>query len=134
MQQIMNSEMNLPVIYTMSVIVLLLLIHTIFSWRQLRQMQNNWSLMEAFCRLEPGTVCSICIESITEGDTILADLQRLACDHWFHKICLRAWLIRASNCPNCRRHIDLPKELPELFPADFDLDAGSDNDNDDLDF
>merc|ERR1712151_474250 len=42
--------------------------------------------------------CSICFAEIKEGDKI----YKLACDHTFHKACFDPWLMKSSECPNCR--------------------------------
>ena len=44
--------------------------------------------------------CSICLENINKDD------YKLNCNHIFHKNCISQWLIKSSNCPLCRSHVD----------------------------
>ena len=45
--------------------------------------------------------CSICLDSIRVGDTIMI----LPCYHNFHKHCVKEWLTTHMNCPLCRHNI-----------------------------
>lgn len=57
-----------------------------------------------FRRLPYTTTCTICLETTKDGG--LSAVYRLPCSHWFHKICLRKWLERNNNCPNCRHVVN----------------------------
>ncbi|KAH6879772.1 hypothetical protein B0T10DRAFT_412714 [Thelonectria olida] len=48
------------------------------------------------------TECSICIENIQEGQTMIT----LPCQHQFHEICGVTWLKQPNSCPICRKSID----------------------------
>ena len=43
-------------------------------------------------------VCSICLCELEEGD-LVGDIQ---CGHYFHKECLKEWLVKNNHCPICR--------------------------------
>ncbi|KAI5075233.1 hypothetical protein GOP47_0009309 [Adiantum capillus-veneris] len=43
-------------------------------------------------------VCSICLESLSMGNTVLC----FPCKHRFHRNCLVSWLEAHWQCPNCR--------------------------------
>jgi len=49
--------------------------------------------------LPEATVCSICLCEIEDGE-IVGDIP---CGHYFHKDCLKEWLIKSNLCPFCRR-------------------------------
>ncbi|CAL4082637.1 unnamed protein product [Meganyctiphanes norvegica] len=42
--------------------------------------------------------CSVCLEALVKIPTV-----SLKCEHVFHERCIRNWLKRQSNCPNCRK-------------------------------
>ena len=42
--------------------------------------------------------CPICLENFNEKEI----LTTLPCYHTFHKVCIKAWLEKNSNCPVCR--------------------------------
>jgi E3 ubiquitin-protein ligase RNF115/126 len=48
--------------------------------------------------------CSICMENVSVGD----EMTELPCKHWFHDVCVGAWLREHDTCPQCRRGI-MPK-------------------------
>ena len=50
---------------------------------------------------EGAIVCSICIEDVKGGDRI----RTIDCGHSFHMACLDPWLLRHSECPNCKRSL-----------------------------
>ncbi|XP_068243034.1 E3 ubiquitin-protein ligase TTC3-like isoform X2 [Palaemon carinicauda] len=54
-------------------------------------------------------VCSICLEGFYGYKTLTLD-----CNHVFHKICIKDWLKRQSNCPNCRTYFIVEEEYPHL--------------------
>ena len=43
--------------------------------------------------------CSICLCEIEEGE-LVGDIP---CGHYFHKDCLKEWLMKSNHCPSCRR-------------------------------
>lgn len=45
-------------------------------------------------------VCSICLENFLINDKV----NKLSCNHIFHKNCLDSW-IQNNNCPLCRKNI-----------------------------
>ena len=52
-------------------------------------------------RVRKGDVCSICIEAMKPGDTLLR-LPR--CGHHFHASCVAEWLLEHRNaCPLCMK-------------------------------
>lgn len=53
--------------------------------------------------------CSICLESLNTGPTL-----PLQCLHTFHERCIKDWLRRQSNCPNCRKFALMTDEYPTL--------------------
>jgi hypothetical protein len=59
-------------------------------------------LQTAFTRKEyhqeEQSQCSICMEQFTEGEQLVS----LRCKHLYHESCVRQWLQRRGNCPNCR--------------------------------
>lgn len=55
--------------------------------------------------------CSICMDAVTLGETVLA----LPCRHWFHPACAEAWLREHDTCPICRTGI-MPKDGPRDVP------------------
>lgn len=42
--------------------------------------------------------CFICCKDLNQGDRIL----RTVCNHVFHDVCLKRWILIKSNCPLCR--------------------------------
>ena len=70
-------------------------------------------------------VCSICLSSFkSSGPGTVA----LNCGHVFHRDCINQWLYRNDSralqrkeCPSCRRLIEKPRSLKELF---LHFDAG----------
>lgn len=49
--------------------------------------------------------CPICVEVVKIGEELLV----LPCNHWFHPVCIEAWLGAHDSCPVCRKGI-VPKE------------------------
>lgn len=45
--------------------------------------------------------CTICQEEFIEGDI----LKRLKCDHFYHKNCIKDWLLYNKKCPLCKNEI-----------------------------
>jgi len=52
--------------------------------------------------------CTICMDEYKMGDMVCWS-RKLFCNHAFHTECLLPWLMRHSNCPNCRS-IYIPAE------------------------
>jgi hypothetical protein len=52
-------------------------------------------------QLEPGSTCSICLESYEDHDEIALS----NCSHHFHMDCIETWMFRQRSCPICRRSI-----------------------------
>lgn len=55
------------------------------------------------------TSCSICLEALASSTTV-----QLECQHVFHEKCIKDWLKRQSNCPNCRTFALMTDEYPSL--------------------
>jgi hypothetical protein len=51
---------------------------------------------------ENNAECSICMDAVELGTEVTV----LPCEHWFHFICIEAWLIQHNTCPHCRRSIN----------------------------
>jgi hypothetical protein len=51
-----------------------------------------------------GEVCSICLQSMEEGESTKATVP---CKHVFHEDCITRWLEfdDSKSCPNCREHV-----------------------------
>ncbi|KAK4304854.1 hypothetical protein Pmani_023225 [Petrolisthes manimaculis] len=64
-------------------------------------------------RREEGTAkeesCSICLDALSTSPSM-----SLSCQHVFHERCIKGWLKRQSNCPNCRRFSLMADEYPKL--------------------
>ena len=45
--------------------------------------------------------CSICLVDFEDED----DYVDLKCKHVFHETCLKEWVVRKMDCPNCREKI-----------------------------
>lgn len=43
--------------------------------------------------------CAICLEKYQKDET----LSILLCDHFFHKQCIKPWLLKNDHCPICRQ-------------------------------
>ncbi|KAG7171464.1 E3 ubiquitin-protein ligase TTC3-like 2 [Homarus americanus] len=56
--------------------------------------------------------CSICLEALNASPTV-----PLQCQHVFHEKCIKDWLKRQSNCPNCRTFALMTDEYPSLTHA-----------------
>lgn len=50
--------------------------------------------------------CAICFEELSEEESLKQCKQ---CKKYFHQECLKAWLIKNTNCPLCRFNFE-----PEL--------------------
>ena len=45
-----------------------------------------------------GSTCSICLDTIQPSQVA----RELPCSHTFHRECIRTWVARRHNCPECR--------------------------------
>lgn len=50
--------------------------------------------------------CSICLDEFSKGD----EFYRTACSHDFHSSCIASWMMKSSNCPMCRKHIQVVQD------------------------
>lgn len=48
--------------------------------------------------VEDGNRCSICQEECADGE----DIGALACEHWYHVVCIHQWLKQKNWCPICK--------------------------------
>jgi E3 ubiquitin-protein ligase RNF115/126 len=55
--------------------------------------------------------CSICMDEVNIGE----EVTELPCKHWFHHMCVSAWLTEHDTCPHCRQSIS--KHGDETNPA-----------------
>jgi E3 ubiquitin-protein ligase RNF115/126 len=55
--------------------------------------------------------CSICMDEVNIG----GEVTELPCKHWFHHMCVSAWLAEHDTCPHCRQSIS--KHEGETNPA-----------------
>ena len=55
--------------------------------------------------VEEQSMCSICLEPLSDGLTAAVQIQ---CAHWFHSNCLNEWLGRSGSCPLCRQEVREP--------------------------
>lgn len=49
-----------------------------------------------------GGGCTICLEEFKDGETTAAFI---ACNHRFHAVCIKTWLVKNDTCPLCRSHV-----------------------------
>ncbi|KAG7340943.1 ring finger domain containing protein [Nitzschia inconspicua] len=71
--------------------------------------------------IDEKTSCSICLEKFKIGDKVSWS-SNVQCNHTFHHSCVREWLLRNSDCPNCREYVllvdrPLPDDEPPPPPA-----------------
>ena len=50
--------------------------------------------------------CSICLKEFTDIDTV----QIFPCNHFFHSICIKEWLLTHETCPLCETVIEIQEE------------------------
>ncbi|CAG9313394.1 unnamed protein product [Blepharisma stoltei] len=48
-------------------------------------------------------ICSVCLEDLQVREKV----RIMPCGHRFHLRCIDIWLMRQSNCPNCKRNLRL---------------------------
>ncbi|KAK4440861.1 E3 ubiquitin-protein ligase DZIP3 [Sesamum alatum] len=51
---------------------------------------------------DEGGGCVICLEEYKDGDTRAVIT---ACNHRFHAVCIKTWLVENDTCPLCRAHV-----------------------------
>ena len=51
--------------------------------------------------VEDQCICSICCTSYEEGE----EVNKLPCDHLYHKECITSWITSNGTCPNCRKNV-----------------------------
>jgi hypothetical protein len=63
---------------------------------------NHASTLFVFDKADKDGICSICLDDIVTGISIV---PKLSCQHVFHDLCLAAWVkaSRVKPCPNCRQ-------------------------------
>lgn len=55
-----------------------------------------------------GDVCSICYQEMESPAAVITD-----CQHFFHKHCLKKWLVVQDNCPLCTKPIVTAEDVSE---------------------
>ena len=71
------------------------------KYRQLMASMNRFQNATDEELDEAGRTCIICRDEMT-----VHDCKRLpVCSHFFHKSCLREWLVQQQSCPTCRSDI-----------------------------
>jgi len=55
-------------------------------------------------------MCSVCQSNYEVNDNV----NKLPCDHCFHKDCVNEWLDRHNSCPICRKSIWTTKKNTNL--------------------
>ena len=70
-----------------------------------------------------GDVCSICYQEMETPDAVIT-----GCQHFFHKHCLKKWLVVQDNCPLCTKPIVTveEEELTENLPLASEPEPGED--------
>ncbi|CAH1789014.1 unnamed protein product [Owenia fusiformis] len=64
--------------------------------------------------LDKETSCSICLCAFESGEKA----TELPCNHIFHPLCIKAWLVKSGTCPTCRHKLTTAtRERPQ---PDFD--------------
>ena len=49
--------------------------------------------------------CTICCTDYHEGEVV----NKLPCNHLYHKVCIATWLRSNGTCPNCRKNLNTQK-------------------------
>ena len=57
---------------------------------------------------EHGDLCSICYQDMEYPQAVITN-----CKHFFHKSCLKKWLVVQDNCPLCTKSVVAEEESPE---------------------
>lgn len=48
-----------------------------------------------------GAMCCLCLEEYNEREPI----TKLPCGHYYHRNCIRIWVLKSNACPLCRRRV-----------------------------
>mmetsp|Transcript_17494 Transcript_17494/g.17429 ORF Transcript_17494/g.17429 Transcript_17494/m.17429 type:complete len:157 (-) Transcript_17494:30-500(-) len=56
--------------------------------------------------------CTVCLEDFRAREKV----RIMPCGHRFHLQCIDVWLMRQSNCPNCKRDLRANREAMPLIP------------------
>jgi hypothetical protein len=64
--------------------------------------------------------CAICLENFIDGDIICASAVNVECTHQFHHVCIKAWCMKQSNCPCCRRNLLFIDDGTQTITGSFD--------------
>jgi len=67
-----------------------------------QEMIDSHTVASTWSTGPPGAQCVICVEDLTEGETI----RRLPCGHVYHQECIDLWLQRSRLCCLCKRPIE----------------------------
>lgn len=67
--------------------------------------------LETISKDEGDDGCPVCLSGYQGGDEVSWSTNT-ACEHLFHKDCIRAWLLKHHDCPMCRNAF-LPEEESE---------------------
>jgi len=62
--------------------------------------KKNKNLNEELIKDSNNDICSICLEKLKDDKCVI-----LNCEHIYHKDCIKEWLKKNNNCPNCRINI-----------------------------
>jgi len=102
-----NNYIFIPFIFVMSICTMYSLCYLFDSYKKLCIKKNNINLdslntIIVFTELQDN-ICSICLDDFKNEDI----LNKLNCDHMFHKNCLGSWLNDNNiSCPLCRAIIN----------------------------
>ena len=70
-----------------------------------------------------GDVCSICYQEMQYPDAVITD-----CQHFFHKYCLKKWLVVQDNCPLCTKPVVASEDQEKEEESKSDLATDSEDD------
>ena len=48
-------------------------------------------------------ICSVCLTNFNVGHRVF----QLVCNHMFHQKCIKPWFEKSTQCPNCRRELQI---------------------------
>lgn len=63
-----------------------------------------------FEKIEKDTICSICFDPLQSGVKLKCD-----CQYYYHKACIKKWLIRKSACPICKKDPNIDFSFTEFI-------------------
>ena len=72
--------------------------HPFYKWYTLKNIETLKGNLIA----TSSTICSICLDDYSDPEI---KLNRLPCNHVFHKDCIQEWLKDNDTCPECRMKI-----------------------------